>query len=347
MMLTCQQIDNLSPESPEGRQWEALVQASPSSGVMQSLHWAAFKRRQGLRTLHLGIFEHGALIGGALCYAPAQQSGRSLLVSPQGPLLPWHDQPLARDSLRALILGVERRAAEYRSLALRIEPAIAPPCPRLLRTFRRSPVDLLPTETLYINLTPPPEDILAQMRPKGRYNIRLAARHSVTVSEDRSPGAVYRFYQVITEVAQRDDFFIEPLPFFVSLFAELGPPQIARLLFAEHAGDTLGALLLITYGGRATYLYGGSVNQKRSLMAGYMLQWAAMLAARAAGCATYDLYGYEPHGAPDHLYASFSRFKRQFGGQPMRFIGAHDHFFLDQLSDAIIQAVQETVQEPV
>ncbi|MDQ3904436.1 MAG: peptidoglycan bridge formation glycyltransferase FemA/FemB family protein, partial [Actinomycetota bacterium] len=86
---------------------------------------------------------------------------------------------------------------------------------------------------------------------------------------------------------------------------------------------------------------GGVANQQRHLMAGYALQWAAMLSARRAGCQVYDFYGYEATGAPGHLYASFSRFKRQFGGTPVRFIGAQTYSFLDGLADAVIQAVRE------
>ncbi|NTW01019.1 MAG: peptidoglycan bridge formation glycyltransferase FemA/FemB family protein, partial [Oscillochloris sp.] len=292
MMLTCHVLPKLNPDSTLAQQWESLVQANPASGVMQSLHWAEFKRRQGLRTLHLGIFADDNLIGGALCYAPQEQAGPGLLVLPEGPVLPWEDQSLARAMLKTLIVEAERYAPDYNALALRIEPHIAPPRPRLLRTFRRGPVDLVPNETLYVNLNQSPEAILAQMHPKGRYNIGLAARRGVAVSEDRSPEATYRFHELLQEVAQRDDFFIEPLAFFADLIAELGPPGIARLFFAKHASDILGALLLITYGQRATYLYGGVANQKRNLMAGYALQWAAMLAARAAHCASYDFYGY-------------------------------------------------------
>ncbi|NTV64699.1 MAG: peptidoglycan bridge formation glycyltransferase FemA/FemB family protein, partial [Oscillochloris sp.] len=269
--------------------------------------------------------------------------GAGLLVAPEGPLLPWEQHDLARAALRAILEAAEQAAAVYGALALRIEPRIAPPRPRVLRTFRRAPVDLVTTETLYVDLAPPPETILAQMQPKGRYNIRLAARRGVTVAAEYSPAAVQRFYAILQEASLRDDFFIESPAFFNDLLAELVPAGHAQLLFAKHADDTLGALLLITYGQRGTYLYGGIANQKRNLMAGYALQWAAMLRARAVGCTCYDFYGYEPYGAPDHLYASFSRFKRQFGGQAIRFIGAHDTFFLDRLSDAVIQVAKQSV----
>ena len=347
MQLALRVLNELDPSSALGQAWEALAAANPAAGLMQSLHWAGFKRQLGLRTLHLGLFDGDALVGGAIGYAAADHHGASLLVMPEGPVLPWHDEPRALEGLRLLRQAAERAAPEFGALAVRIEPRLSPPRPRMLRGFGRAPVDLLPVETLYLDLAAPPDALLAQMQPKGRYNIRLAARHGVTISQDRSPAAARRCYALLDAAGRRDDFFVEPPTFFEQLAEALCPPGLVRFLFAEHAGETLAAIVLATYGLRATYLYGGVANRKRNLMAGYGLQWAAIQAARQAGCAIYDFYGYEPHGAPNHLYAGFSRFKRQFGGRPVRLIGAHDLFFLDRLADVVVRAVHETLGRPL
>jgi peptidoglycan pentaglycine glycine transferase (the first glycine) len=152
---------------------------------------------------------------------------------------------------------------------------------------------------------------------------------------------VHQFFPLVAAAGERDDFFVEPITFFAALAETLCPAGLARFLFAEHDGEPLAAMLLVTYGGRATYLYGGVANQQRHLMAGYALQWAAMLSARRAGCRVYDFYGYEASGDPGHLYARFSRFKRHFGGTAVHFVGAQTYSFLDRLADAVIQAVRE------
>ena len=68
----------------------------------------------------------------------------------------------------------------------------------------------------------------------------------------------------------------------------------------------------------------------------YALQWAAIQWAKAKGCTSYDLWG-----APDHdedvLEADFTersdglwgvyRFKRGFGGQLKRAVGAWDRVY--------------------
>lgn len=123
--------------------------------------------------------------------------------------------------------------------------------------------------------------------------------------------------------------------------------EVVHDSFAEHEGDTLGALMLVTYGPRATYLYGGIADNKRNMMAGYALQWAAMEAARECGCSTYDFYGYDAFRSSEHPYARFSQFKSRFGGEVVRFTGAQDYFFMDNLADAFVKVVQETRREAV
>ena len=93
-------------------------------------------------------------------------------------------------------------------------------------------------------------------------------------------------------------------------------------------------------GRRATYLYGGSAPAHRAVMPNYALQWAAIQEARRRGCAGYDFYGYDPFGLPDHLFAGFTRFKLQFGGQRRDSIGAWDLLFYDQLADRLMERLR-------
>ena len=309
---------------------------------MQSLHWAQVKARQGLISFHIGLFEKDLLIGGVIFYSSMKRNGAGFLIAPEGPVLPWHNEKLAAELLALIMDTAQSHAAKLGIMAIRIEPRLAPPPMSILREFGRAPIDLIPRETLYINLSLSEENLLAGMKQKGRYNIKLAERNGIKVFEDKSKEAVYRFYSIVREASQRDDFALEPISFFEHLTAVLSPAGHARFLFSEHEGDRLGTALLINYGQRATYLYGGISNQKRNLMSGYALQWAAIKMAKESGCDTYDFYGFDPFRSPDHQYARFSQFKSQFGGKPISFIGAHDYFFLDNLTDAFIKAVRES-----
>ena len=102
--------------------------------------------------------------------------------------------------------------------------------------------------------------------------------------------------------------------------------------------------MLVTYGKRATYLYGGISDTKRNLMGGYALQWAALETAKEADCQIYDFYGFDPFRSSEHPYARFSQFKSQFGGEAVKLIGAQDYFFPDNLADAVVKLIRETDQ---
>lgn len=335
-------LDQLDPLSPLGTQWERLLRANSSSGIMQSLHWAQVKRRQGLCSFHLGVFEDDTLIGGAIFYRSQMRTGVGILVAPEGPVLPWENDDRSARALALITETVERHAADLGVMSMRIEPRLSAPEARVLGDFRAAPADLVPRDTLYLDLTQSDEALLASMKPKARYNINLSGRHGVKVVEDTSPEAVNRFYSAMLEASDRSRFAVEPLPFFEHLVGVMGPAGYAKLLFAEHEGTTLGTLLLTTYGTRGTYLYGGTTDQKRNLMGGYALQWSAMQTARQAGCTTYDFYGIAPLGEHAHPYARFTQFKQQFGGTVVGLIGAQDYYFLDNVADAFIRLVNQT-----
>jgi peptidoglycan pentaglycine glycine transferase (the first glycine) len=330
-------------------EWQALVSANVASGFMQSLPWAEFKRKQGLISLHLGVFKDDTLIGGSMLYTPHQNNGGGILAAPEGPVLPWDDLEIARESLGLIIDFAKTQAKSLGVSVLRIEPRLAPPPVKILREFGRAPLDLVPKETLVIDINRSAESILAAMKPKGRYNVGIAERSlvetriesSILVSTQSLSETVNQFYAVLCEAGERDGFDVEPLKFFEQLASVLVPAGLAKFLFAQHEDDVLSAMLLITFGNRATYLYGGVSNHKRNLMGGYALQWTAIQAARAAGCKTYDLYGFNTFCAPDHRYGRFSQFKSRFGGESVKTIGAQDYFFLDDVTDAFIKIVKE------
>ncbi len=330
-----QEIQELGPEWDA--RWDALAGQTAESGFMQSTAWAAFKRSEGYTTRRYGLFEEEALTGGASLLSYSAPGSEGFFLCPEGPLMPWHDPPKAREGLRLLARAVEQQAEQSGGLGLRIEPHLPPPRPSLMRNWTRAPIDLNPIHSLMLDLTLSDAEFRAQMRPKGRYNLGLAHRHGVTVIRSQAMHDLTRFYPLFEETARRQRFFAEPFGFFLNLGAALFPSGQAELFFAEWQGETLAAILVILFGRRATYLYGGSSARQRQVMPTYALHWAVMQAARAQGCREYDLYGYDPFGLPEHLYAGFSQFKRQFGGRRIDNIGAWDLLFYERLAASLVE----------
>lgn len=317
--------------------WDRLSGRLECSGFMQSTAWADFKRLEGYETRRIGLFDKELLIGGASLLAYPFGGTESIILCPEGPVLPWHDTHTAREGLRAIIKAAEEIAAQIGAVGLRVEPHISPPRPSLLRNWTRAPVDLTPVHTLILDLTLSDDLLIMQMLPKGRYNVRLSERHGVSVRRSQDMADMRQFYDLFEATAQRNGFFSEPYGFFVNLGSTLFPAGRAELFLAEWQREVIASILVVYHGRRATYLYGGSSSLHRHVMPNHALQWAAMRAARERGCIEYDLYGYDPFGIPDHLYAGISRFKRQFGGKHKEWIGAWDYLFYDRLADRLIE----------
>lgn len=316
--------------------WDALAGQAEASGFMQSTAWAAFKRVEGYHTRRFGLFENGELRGGGslLWYPGNGEPG--FVFCPEGPVLDWNDTERAREGLRRLLDAVQAEFPADSVLGLRIEPHLPPPRPSVLRNWSRAPVDLTPIQTVMVDLTLPESERLARMHPKARYNLKLAERHGVRVRQSQDLQDMAEFYRLFENTARRQEFFAEPYGFFLNLGATLFSSGQASLFLAEYEGKTLGAILVVFFGRRATYLYGGSSSEHRNVMPNYTLHWHAMLTAKERGCREYDFYGYDPFGLPDHLYAGISRFKKQWGGERRDSMGAHDCLFYDRLAEHLV-----------
>ncbi|MDR2516789.1 MAG: peptidoglycan bridge formation glycyltransferase FemA/FemB family protein [Spirochaetaceae bacterium] len=200
--------------------------------------------------------------------------------------------------------------------------------PLLEKPLCRAPADIQPPDTVIINLDRSEEELLADMKEKWRYNIRLSAKKGVTV---RRAGAEETgvFYALLRETARRDGIAIHAERYYAELFAlaaEYGNAAAdVRLYIARHEGEDIAAAVTLFRGDEAVYLYGASAGVKRNLMAPYLLQWSAMRDAKAAGCRSYDLFGIPPGDDPAHPMAGLYRFKTGFGGNIIHRWGSWDY----------------------
>lgn len=185
--------------------------------------------------------------------------------------------------------------------------------------------DVQAPDTVLVNLSQSEDEILAGMKPKTRYNIRLALR-KVEVTRPDIAG-LEKFYKIFLETASRDGIALHSIRYYRALFEEASRSEDAELhlYIATHENDAIAGIITLFYGEEATYLYGASSNDKRNLMAPYALQWRAMLDAKARGCRIYDLFGIPPDDNPTHPMAGLYRFKTGFGGTIIHRPGAWDY----------------------
>jgi lipid II:glycine glycyltransferase (peptidoglycan interpeptide bridge formation enzyme) len=184
-----------------------------------------------------------------------------------------------------------------------------------------------PRDTLCIDLRPPEEAILGQMKPKGRYNIRVAQRHGASVIEDTSGQGLADFLRIYRRTAIRQGIEVKPSGYFRTLIAMLAPLKRVAVFFADYQGRRLATALVVYFGRRATYFFGGSLALHRRVMAAYLLHFEIMRRAKAMGYEWYDLWGVAPANEPDHPWQHISVFKRKFGGLEFNLVPTLDYVY--------------------
>jgi lipid II:glycine glycyltransferase (peptidoglycan interpeptide bridge formation enzyme) len=194
--------------------------------------------------------------------------------------------------------------------------------------FRKSFHNILPSNTVYLDLKPSSETLMARMKPKTRYNIKLAYRKGVSI---RTVGMenLEIWYKLYKETAIRNHIFLNDIKYFeVMLTAKMNDarsPAEVNLLVAEIDGMPLAAMFLVISLNRAYYLYGASSSSNRNAMATYALQWEAIQIAKSKGCVDYDMFGVAPRPDPHHPLYGLYKFKLGFGGKLYHSIGSWDY----------------------
>lgn len=311
----------------DGSKWDQLVE-SFRGHVLQSDGWGQLKGKFGWNAERVVWPESGVPRGAVLILYRRLAPALTVAYVPRGPTVPQVGdlQPF----LARLVEHVRGRGA----FMLKVEPDWYAGDERdaILSNagFLRTPETIQPPATIHIDLTADPETILARMKSKWRYNIRLAEKKGVTV---RAGGTADfpAFYELMRVTGERDHFAIHGLDYYRTAFELLRPGDHVRLLIAEYEGKALAAIFVTAFADEAIYLYGASGNEERNRMPNHALHWDAIRWARERGCARYDLWGIPETALEEsddaNLPSSLYQFKQGFGGQTVRYSGAWDFVF--------------------
>jgi peptidoglycan pentaglycine glycine transferase (the first glycine) len=333
MMSTVQIFDPASGDKRVADAWDELVCATAGGHVLQSWAWGELKARFGWHAQRVAVGPAGAQV----LYRALPGGLGTIAYVPKGPVADFAD----RAGLLTLLDALRPLAQQQRAICLKIEPdledvACAPSSTLAEQLqslgFCPSPQAIQPRRTIVVDLSAEPEAMLGRMKSKTRYNVRLAGRKGVTVRAGDETDLL-AFYRLMETTAQRDGFAIHSRAYYEAVHRLFVTPGRGRLLLAEYEGQLLAGLVVLAFGDTACYLYGASDDAHRNRMPTYLLQWQAMLWARAQGCRSYDLWGV-PDEDEATLEAGFTqrhdglwgvyRFKRGFGGRLVRTAGAWD-----------------------
>jgi lipid II:glycine glycyltransferase (peptidoglycan interpeptide bridge formation enzyme) len=327
------------PYTAEDDAWDAFVAGHPHGSLLQTTRWARLKNRFGWQGRRVWLRQDGRLTAGAQVMVRSAALGLlRVAYIPHGPLVDWQDE----EQVGVLFNLIDQAAYEMRAGMLKMEPMLwqeeMPPAAWEALCARhgcRTDTDTIqPPRTMVVDLRGTEAELLARMKQKTRYNISLAGRSDVAVRVGTTDDLA-AFNQLMHVTGRRNDFGLHQPAYYRDAYT-LFAPEHAALVMAEYEGRPLAAVMAFRHGRRAAYLYGASSDEERPRMASYAAQWGAMSWARQQGCVTYDLWGV-PDRSEAELEAEFGqrsdglwgvyRFKRGFGGELKRTVGAADRVY--------------------
>ena len=274
--------------------------------LWQNPVWAEFQKSVGRKTWLLKSDGSSALV-----IKHNLPFGFSWLEVPRGPLFE------SEKKLSKILSEIQKIGKSEKAVFVRLSPYEKFRISNF--EFRICKYDHHPQTSLVIDLTQSESDILKQMKPKGRYNIKVAEKHGVTV---RPSTDVEKFYNLLKKTGNRDGFGIHPKSYYQKMLDTMS--ENTQLLLAEYHGKVIAGGIFVYLDEWGIYYYGASDNEFRNLMAPYLIQWSAIKEAKNRGCKYYDFLGIAPENIKDHPWAGVTEFKKKFGGTVVNYPQAQD-----------------------
>jgi hypothetical protein len=176
--------------------------------------------------------------------------------------------------------------------------------------------------SLRLNVTKSEDELLARLRKATRYDVRRAERAELIAEPSKQPSDAKEFLRLYKSLAERKGFSPDPEDHVLAIIRWLETePARGALLLARDRAAVVGGAVIVRSGKRCWYVWGASDKNDR-FSAGQLLQWRAILWAKAHGCTEYDFGGYTPHATSGPAW-----FKEGFGGEIVRFAPPHRNVF--------------------
>ena len=244
--------------------------------LWQSLDWKQYQEALEREVRIYAALEDDQIVASALVVIDRTTFGLSTWDIPRGPL--WGVTSDKKSSTQERLINyIIADAKTDKCISLYLSPTEewdTDTCHLSLVTCHSNRHEQ-PEATRIIDLIASEDEILAQMKPKGRYNIKVAQKHGVRIEESKD---VTAFHTLTTLTGNRDRFttlskkqyqtFLEQIP---DSFLLLAYPS-SQDLSPGSSPEAIAGLLGVVHGDVGIYYYGASDHAHRAIMAPYALQ---------------------------------------------------------------------------
>ncbi len=178
--------------------------------------------------------------------------------------------------------------------------------------------------TQVLDITQPEDKLLERMHHKTRYNIRLAVKKGVIVREENDDKGLKTFLKLYFDTTRRQRYYGHN-HFYHKTVWETLKKNIAHIIIAYYNDIPLAAYELFYFKKRLYYVYGGTSELYRNLMASNLLMWEAIKLGKKLGAEEFDMWGSLPPGYDSsNVWSGFTRFKEGYGTKFLEMVGSYD-----------------------
>lgn len=244
---------------------------------------------------------------------------------PRGPIIAPGDSGGLGDALARLADLARERDAVFLKVDPELAPELAGPALRDAG-YRRSTQDIQPVlATLVLDLAPDEDTLMAGLEKDTRWSVRQAAKRGIRVREGSDEAALRAFYDLYATTGGRAGFITRTWPYYRDTWGTLIAAGLATLRLAYADGAAVAGAMIWRCGERALYQTGATNAAGRTSYAAYALLWECIIGAKRDGRRMFDLGGIplDLGRKDDPMYGPYL-FKRGFGGDVRRWVGAHD-----------------------
>ena len=217
------------------------------------------------------------------------------------PLLPWSIGKLQRAENVDWKL-VEMARKKYRVIKLFTEEMVA-------------------KKTIWVDLRKSEKQLLAEMKPKTRYNIGLAERRGIKVRIFNGSDLLRSdlvdtksdLFKLLQENSNRLRIFELPQKWFEAQVLAFKNKCFATLAYSSR--ELIAGNFFMTSRDGCFYAHNGSTELGRKLMAPSLCVWAGIREAKRRKLKVFDFEGIYDGSWALRRWRGFTRFKRGFGGE--------------------------------
>lgn len=292
---------------------------------LQAYEWGEFRKKTGVTVVRKAKVKNGKLIDGfTLTIHPIPHTKYTIGYLPKGSL-----------PTKELLETLKELGNHYNCVFIQFEPNVinTETNQRVLKKLGLTPSHhpLFTKFTFTLDLSLSEEALLAQMHQKTRYNIRVAQKKGVVVTEDNSDSAFAQYLTLTDETTTRQKFYAHTHSYHKKQWETLPHTPSknslsAHLLTAKFENETLVAWIVFIFNNTLYYPYGASSSAHKDKMASNLMMWEAIRFGKKMGCTAFDMWGAlgKNPDTTDPWYG-FHRFKENYGSVHTEFVGSFDY----------------------